>query len=388
MRLLKKIIRNVMTLINTFRVTLSFGIFLALLNSWETKNFFFLLLSIALVLLALVLNFQRFRSITLPATALALILTAAEPLIPLFIPSFQLLTQITHEAGKNNSSDRFNQRVPGFGYHPIPGVHSIKKLTLNQEIIYDVVYTIGSDGYRKDVTTESYDAYIYGGSFTFGEGLNDDETLSAFLNTNHGIFTKNVGAHGYGMHQALYNLQNGVTADQPYGINILLTTPYHALRSSCKPSYTGGTPRFIFESGTLKQYGVCRGGGLIYSVINRSNIIKLVKSAIGNEGNTISDDDVELYIEIIKEIKRISVANEAELVIAYLHVANENLTNTSWTTESIFIELSTIADAVIDVTLAETRSVLDPKFYIHELDTHPSGIANEHRAALLSKIFD
>ena len=374
-----------MSLINTFRITLFFGIILALLTSWETKSVALLLLSFTFILLSLVLNFQRFRSITLLATSVALILTAAEPLIVLFIPSLQTSTKTTHEMEENNN---YSYNQPGFGFRPIPGVHSFKKLALTGEIIYDVVYTIGSDGYRKDVTAKRYDAYIYGGSFAFGEGLNDNETLSAFLNNNHGIFTKNVGVHGYGLHQALYNLQNGVTADEPNGVNILLTNPYHALRSSCKPLYTVGTPRFLFENGTLKQDGVCGGAGLIYAILNKSNIFKLVKLASGNEENVITDYDVELYIEIVKEIKRMSVANEAALVIAYLHVSNEKLTNTRWTSDSIFIELSTIADAVIDVTLGETREDLDPKFFIHELDTHPSAIANEHRAALLSKIFD
>ena len=49
--------------------------------------------------------------------------------------------------------------------------------TSGGDIIYDVVYTIGDDGYRLDVDGNDFDAFIWG-SFTFGEGLNDNETLS------------------------------------------------------------------------------------------------------------------------------------------------------------------------------------------------------------------
>ena len=132
-----------------------------------------------------------------------------------------------------------------------------RKITSQAEIIYDVIYTIGSDGYRSDIKETEFDAFIYGGSFTFGEGLNDNETLAFYLHQNHGVRAKNVGVHGYGLHQALYNIEQGLTSQSLTGINILLTAPWHALRSACKPAYAGGTPKYEITPKGLKRVGVC-----------------------------------------------------------------------------------------------------------------------------------
>jgi exopolysaccharide biosynthesis predicted pyruvyltransferase EpsI len=111
-------------------------------------------------------------------------------------------------------------------------------------------------------------------------------------------------------------------------------------------------------------------------------VFSLVAS-IFEEDNIITDSDMDLYIEIIKRIARHTEDNNSELIIAYIDATNEELANTRWSNESIITELSNFA-TVVDVTLAETREELDPRFYIHELDMHPSAMANEHRAAIIS----
>ena len=119
----------------------------------------------------------------------------------------------------------------------------------------------------------------------------------------------------------------------------------------------------------------------------KSNLVKFLKLDTKKEHNVITDKDIELYIEIIKEIQRLSVVNNASLVIAYIDSANELLSNTKWTNDSLITEFRKITDNIIDVTLSENYEDLDPKYYIHELDQHPSSIANEHRAELISKFF-
>jgi hypothetical protein len=111
-------------------------------------------------------------------------------------------------------------------------------------------------------------------------------------------------------------------------------------------------------------------------------VFSLVTSLF-KEGNVITDHDINLYIEIIKEIARHTEDNNSNLVIAYIDATNGQLANTRWSNDSIITELSNFA-TVLDVTLAETREELDPRFYIHELDMHPSAIANENRAAIIS----
>ena len=158
----------------------------------------------------------------------------------------------------------------------------------------------------------------------------------------HGVSVKNVGIHGYGLHQALHNIKRGVTSKKANRKIILLTTPFHAPRSACKPSYSGGTPRFIIDNKSLKRDGVCPGGTLFKRAILRSNIVKLFIRAFKIGEYTISDGDIELYLEIIKEIKRLSKENGAELIIGYIDALEVDLTNTVWTNESLINELKII----------------------------------------------
>ena len=113
--------------------------------------------------------------------------------------------------------------------------------------------------------------------------------------------------------------------------------------------------------------------------------MQLIKQATDNNENIITDDDMKLYIEIIKEIKNLSLKNKALLIIAYIGADDERLLNTKWTNKSLITELADIADNLVDVSLTDKRENLDQKFYIHELDQHPSALANEHRAELLHK---
>lgn len=370
-----------MTLINTIRIGLLLLGTLLLFFSWEHKSFSALLLVGVVFLTISTTLLPSYINIMVPILTTGIMLTIAEITLPYFIPSMQNLTEFGTKS--SYAKVRYNERIPGFGYRPTPGDHTSRKTNSAGDIvIYDVVYTIGDDGYRLDVDSDNFDIFIYGGSFTFGEGLNDNETLSYYLYQNHGIRTKNVGVHGYGLHQALYNIEQGLTSSGVDGINVLLTSPYHALRSSCKPYYTGGTPRYEITSEGVQLDGVCSGGTIISRILGKSRIYELVGKVLNKNISRITDSDIELYLAIIREIARLSDENNARLLIAYIDENEEQLSSTNWSNKSLIVELSNIAE-VVDVTLAERRQDLDPKYFIHELDQHPTALANQSRAKIL-----
>lgn len=95
--------------------------------------------------------------------------------------------------------------------------HTSKKIALraNQEIlIYDVIYNIDSLGNRKTPSDNEFtinknkSVLFLGDSLTFGEGLNDNETLSFYFQSLTKRASLNAGMHGYGGHQALMILWN------------------------------------------------------------------------------------------------------------------------------------------------------------------------------------
>lgn len=340
------------------------------------KNFAFLLFGLTLSTMSIAAQFPNKRVTFTPIISFMISITIAEGALNYFSKNPYL-------EKKSNRLSSYHKNIKGFGYLPTKGEHAFRKVSTSGEIIYDVIYSIGEDGYRKDLSNKEYDLYIYGGSFTFGEGLNDDETLSSYLLEDHLINSKNLGVHGFGLNQALYNIENGITSKQ--GINILLTFPSHALRSSCKPYYSKGTPLYTIKDGLAILDGSCDKGGFITKVIQKSQIYLLIKQAFFNTENIITDDDIELYLAIIKTIQKETNKNGSKLLVAFIVNFESSLMFSSWTNDSILKSISDISDLTIDVTLSDRREELDNEFYLHNDDMHPSAKANKERARLIAQ---
>ena len=106
----------------------------------------------------------------------------------------------------------------GYAYPPNLKNYSSKKVAYTspskREVVYDVIYNTDqlSNRYtphgKKTSPTKADSILFLGDSLTFGEGLNDNETLSYFIQELTGRSTLNAGLHGYGAHQALRILED------------------------------------------------------------------------------------------------------------------------------------------------------------------------------------
>lgn len=105
----------------------------------------------------------------------------------------------------------------GYKYKPGLGAHRSRKILLEpngeKRQIYNVIYTIDNLGNRQTPYKGRYNlnrktVVFLGDSLTFGEGLNDDETLPYFFQTLSGFQSFNLGMHGYGTHQPLKMLES------------------------------------------------------------------------------------------------------------------------------------------------------------------------------------
>lgn len=351
------------------------------LMSWHLRNFALLLSTVLFIFTALSLTFPRFVNAGVSASATCIALIVGEMMIPAIVQNDGLATEYDSET--TYASGEYYESIKDFGYRPTPGTHTSRKLTRAGETIYDVSYTIGPDGYRYDVFATDFDAYLFGGSFAFGEGLNDNETLSYFLHKNHGIASKNYGVHGYGLHQALYTLTKNSNTLSSVDFVILLTAPWHSLRSACKPAYTAGTPLYVNTGEELQLDGTCPPRSVLSRILSKSNVFSLVKTIVSADEGAITDSDIDLYVALIKAIKKLSDKHGASLVIGYIDARDTQLSTSGWTNARLIEELQSIS-TVVDLTLAETRESLSPKFFIHDLDQHPSALANRLRAERLS----
>ena len=346
--------------------------------AWLEMNFLFLLLAIVFFLIFFFIQFQIYKSLLIFLISLIIGFAISEAFLQIFY--YDSKTSIEYK--KNNRNAKLIQSINGIGYKAYPGNYDVKKFSNKKELIYHVSYSIGLDGYRANISDDPFNAYIYGGSFTFGEGLNDNETLSAHLYNEYKINTKNMGLGGYGLNHALFNITSDKTESN--SINILLTFPAHALRSSCKPAYSKGSPLYKKIGNDAIYNGSCPFGGLFFKVIRKSYVYALVQEAFYDENNIITDSDIDLYISIINEIYKNTKDKDSHLIIAYIKAPESQLENTSWTNESIQNRLRLISDDIVDVSLANDMNFLDKKYTLHELDTHPSSLANMKRAELLS----
>lgn len=106
-----------------------------------------------------------------------------------------------------------NKGIADVGFIALPNKHVTAVRKLDSRVIFDASYTTGPDGFR--IVPKADNArrcvLLFGDSFTFGEGVNDDETTAAQLVTRSKgqVEVKNLGIGGWGPHQFLAGLQSG-----------------------------------------------------------------------------------------------------------------------------------------------------------------------------------
>lgn len=102
------------------------------------------------------------------------------------------------------------------GSAPRKGVAVTATKSTSAGTSYRVTYTIDSLGLRTPPPNERSDApcvLFFGGSFTFGEGVEDDEAMPWVVGVLSGYRPYNFGFHGYGPHQMLAALEEGLVGE-------------------------------------------------------------------------------------------------------------------------------------------------------------------------------
>lgn len=128
--------------------------------------------------------------------------------------------------------------------------------------VIDTVYTIDQNHLRGVVPPgdPSLETVVFCGcSFTFGEGVADDETLpSRVAQLRPDLRVLNFGFHGYGPHQMLANLESGRIArlcPQPPRLVIFQMIPDHINRVMGWVPYNLHAPRYGWREGRIERLG-------------------------------------------------------------------------------------------------------------------------------------
>ncbi|HUI22519.1 MAG TPA: SGNH/GDSL hydrolase family protein [Methylocella sp.] len=278
--------------------------------------------------------------------------------------------------------------VLGWGPEHAGRFHSKKTDPKTGTTIYNVDYTIDSNLLRQTQSCEAGPTIVFFGcSFTFGEGLNDTDTLpQSFANSlDRKERVLNMGFSGYGPQHFLRELQFGlfdtVIGSEPK-LFIFMTAAWHAERTACKPYWMRYAPRYVLEKGQTVFKGDCYEGVRLQlrEWLENSASYRLFIAPLLNK---VSRDDVEFYIRIVLEAVRLAKQKYGvETLIPYLRQLPPNyLDGTGFDNDSIMKRLRDGGAIVMDISLTKNEAV-DDAFTIHG-DHHPTALANRLRASLL-----
>lgn len=140
-------------------------------------------------------------------------------------------------------------------------VISVRKIYDFNHELYDVQYTV-KDGIRNtpgSVDTSKSFALFLGCSFTFGEGLEDNQTVPYYFNHYSGTkyLVRNYGFHGYGPHHALFITENEILKDtvllkgKSESIVFYSLLPDHYGRAAGYKNWDKYGPKYVIEGDSL-----------------------------------------------------------------------------------------------------------------------------------------
>ena len=348
--------------------------------SFKFKSFILLFLSIIILSFFLFLIKKINKNLLLIYFASLIIIFLIE--ICLKINFKELFNQNNSKTNKEKiiNYENFQYEITYLGPQLKKGIykHYLKK---GNSFIFDQNYEISNNNFRfnkfiKNTTSKKYNVTFFGDSNTFGWGLSDTETLPYLFyaqNKNYNVF--NYGIIGGSVNQTLQMLRNNTNYLGDF--NIVFSSAYHLPRIACNKDFSFNSPTFKFTNKELVFDGYCilsflkfnfQVPRIIGSIVNRSEIIKILNKAFTNE---FTSQNIKLYLEILNEINQISIDNNKNLVILYY--GSERTKDADKQIQTYLIENKI---PLINLTLD------DQKFFIKN-DGHFSKLANVH---ILNKI--
>jgi hypothetical protein len=204
---------------------------------------------------------------------------------------------------------------PVLGYAPVKGVSAEARKYYGDQLIYDVVYTIDQNGLRHSPPVRTgIDpgcVLFFGGSFTYGEGVQDEETMPYRV----GILTEgrfqiyNFGFHGYGPHQMLAALESGLVAEaapcEPDFV-IYQGLDRHVLRTAGLVAWGKNGPRYVLsEDGNVQRAGTLEDKvatqGLLDSALRQLGKSNIYTWALGRSSSyQIRDKQIQVFGGILQ----------------------------------------------------------------------------------------
>jgi hypothetical protein len=275
---------------------------------------------------------------------------------------------------------KFIREDPQLGYSVWPGERQVSSTKRSKDgvEIYSTIYTIDKHGLRKTRSGKTDKTVIFFGcSFTFGEGVNDDETLPQKFSETTGMHALNLGFLGYGPHQMLRMLEldrvKSITGINPTLI-VYITLPQHIWRAAGWARWDKFGPRYEVVHGQAKYFGSWNGRG--HGILERILLKSWIYGSLRNYGNYDTENEIarQRYISIIERSAEISSEryNAPFVVVLWdTHLGNDTRrANANWIAQ----QLAEKHIPLIRLSLA-IPALEDDQYYLGAEDRHPNGKA-------------
>jgi hypothetical protein len=289
-----------------------------------------------------------------------------------------------------------------FGYAPQKNTKWMAEKYYKDKLVYAAKYTIDAQGLRAIPDTSDGDVgneciFFFGGSFSFGEGLNDNEALPylVWLRSGGKYQVYNFAFSGYGAHQALARIQNnylGEFIDCEPAHALFLTMTGHVPRSSGLERWDTTGPRYSLDrNGEVTFVGHFddqkdeRIGFLIRKVreqFDKSHLYKTI-SVYWTNLRKYSDNNVRLYLAIVQKMRKVLELRHPNLQFHVVFfddiwdgtsklVGEKVLSGLGATGVRVYM----VRDILPDSSSEETIH----KYKISKYDDHPNAMTNESLA--------
>jgi hypothetical protein len=200
---------------------------------------------------------------------------------------------------------------PVLGFRPRPNSEVVNVATFDGEVIYRRTYHFDADGARVTPSAPpGADTYLFmGDSFTFGQGLPDDQSVAAqFAKANDfKVRAVNLGVPGNALNHLLRAFETGLLDrydSQHVKAVVTWIIPAQLARVTGEGSWLGSSPRYELQDGKLVHTGTFNEyrwrhplAGLKYLLGEQFTFI----DAIGREQR--QEEQIELYIAMLARLQ-------------------------------------------------------------------------------------
>jgi hypothetical protein len=180
--------------------------------------------------------------------------------------------------------------------------------------VYDVVYSIGQDGLRISPPHQQ-DAtgclLFFGDSLTFGEGVGDEQTMPyrVGVRSNRRYHVYNFAFHGYGPHQMLAQLEQGVVE------RTITCRPQHAIYQAIVPHIARVAGRAFWDKHGPRYRITADHQVVLSGHFNDSPAARVISALrlpdmqiyarLFGEQRPYSDADVELFLAVVQRAREV-----------------------------------------------------------------------------------